>query len=204
MKRLVFVSIALGAVSTTACEQGLDPVEPAVYNEMPFETVLASASARITSGFMSGGGILIAPTGDPTIRASFSVNGSCDAVSRSHISIHWPGGNTFRLNGPMGDVLCAHDGATRGPRSAPFDTYSGIGLGILNGTEEAIVYFVMRDGGRARERNDMAAFVIQAQGGSEDLYLWSQPCEPTGNPVDCMLPLTAGSLQAHGVSTVKP
>ncbi len=70
--------------------------------------------------------------------------------------------------------------------------------------EGAIVYFVMRDGGRAREENDMAAFVVQAQGGSEDLYLWSQQCVPTGDPVDCMLPLTAGNIQAHGISTVQP
>jgi hypothetical protein len=203
MKRLVFVAIALCAASATACEQGLDPVELAVDSEMPFETVLASASARITSGFMSGGGILIAQTGDPTIRASFAVNGSCDAASRSHISIRWPGGNTFRLNGPMDDVMCTDNGAATGPRSAPFDTYSGIGVGVLNGKEEAIVYFIMMDGGRARERNDMAAFVIQAQGGSEDLYLWNQPCGPTGDPLDCMLPLTAGSLQAHRVNTVQ-
>ncbi|UCG85610.1 MAG: hypothetical protein JSW71_17015 [Gemmatimonadota bacterium] len=202
MKRLVLVSIAMGAVSATACERGLDPVEPAIDSEMPFETVFASASARITSGFMSGGGILIAETGDPTIRASFAVNGSCDAASRSHISIHWAGGNTFRLNGPMGVVLCADNGATAGPRAAPFDTYQGYGFGVLNGTEEAIVYFIMRDGGRGREQNDMAAFVIQAQGASPNLYLWSQPC--TGDPVDCMLPLTAGSLQAHGVSAVRP
>ena len=204
MKRLVFIAIALGAASTTACEQGLDPVELTVDSGMPLETVLASASARMTSGFMSGGGILIAQTGDPAIRASFAVNGSCDAASRSHISIHWPGGNTFRLSGPMDEVQCADNGAPAGARSAPFDTYSGIGWGILNGTEDAIVYFIMMDGGRGRERNDMAAFAIRPQGGSEDLDLWSEPCGSAVNPLDCMLPLTAGSLQAHGVSKVKP
>jgi hypothetical protein len=213
MKRLVLFSVALGFLTATGCEKGLDPVGTTHDADVPLETVVASDNGWITSGVMSGGGILITPDGEVPLRGTFAVTVYCDPTQRSHMLVRWPGGNTFLLNGPMtgptGDpeipsAVCQDaDPASAASPSTPFDTYYGVGIGCLNGVGGHQINFLLRDGGEPGMGIDKAAFVIMDLEENVVVFL-ADPAGSPEDPLSYLIPLEAGNLQARYAGGFQP
>jgi hypothetical protein len=128
-------------------------------------------------GRMTGGGSVFKLDGTRVTRG-FQIH--CDLREPNNIEVNWPG-NKFHLLDLTGAV-CLDTPVDQLPRSAPFDTFQGEGVGRLNREDGARIEFVFVDAGEPG-REDTAEIRIFDSADIEVLFV-------SGN-------LDKGNIQAH-------
>jgi hypothetical protein len=134
----------------------------------------------ILVGRMTGGGSFFADN----VRFTHGFELHCDpAVLPNNLEINWRGSsNAFHLT-TLTSGVCTDDPAIDPlPRTAPFDTYMGTGVGTLNGVPGALISFTFTDAG---------------EGGSADLADISIVPPGGGSPIVAVNTLHSGNQQAH-------
>ena len=109
-------------------------------------------------GRMTGGGSVFT-IDDIRVTRGFEIH--CDLREPNNLQVNWKGNrfHTTKLTG----AICTEDPAINQlPRSAPFDTFNGEGIGKLNGEEGARIEFVFVDAGEPG-RDDTASIRIYDQ-----------------------------------------
>ena len=106
-------------------------------------------------GRMTGGGSII--SNGLRVTHGFTLN--CDATqSPQRLEVNWDG-NRFHLE-QLDMAFCSNDPSLNaGQPSAGFNTYSGSGVGNLNGVSGATINFVFTDDGEPGI-NDFASYTI--------------------------------------------
>ena len=129
-------------------------------------------------GRMTGGGSII--SNGLRITHGFTLN--CDvAQSPQRLEVNWDG-NRFHLE-QLNTASCSNDPSINAEQpSASFNTYTGSGVGRLNGVSGATIDFVFTDAGEPGI-NDFAAYTIRDADGNLVLTV-------SGN-------LNKGNQQAH-------
>ncbi len=133
-------------------------------------------------GRMTGGGGQQVALGGIYVTRGFTIH--CDLTLSNNLEINWPG-NKWHIDKPLTLAICSDDPAVDpAPPPAPFDTFYGEGIGVLNGEDGALVQFTFIDGGEPSGEGDMAAIRITSAGGEVVLDI---PLTPLDN----------GNIQAH-------
>jgi hypothetical protein len=128
-------------------------------------------------GRMTGGGSVFTVDG---IRVTRGFEIHCDLREPNNIEVNWPG-HRFHMT-ELTSAVCTDTPVDQLPRSAPFDTFQGEGVGRLNNDEGARIEFVFVDAGEPG-REDTA--LIRVYDPSDNLVL-----EVSGF-------LNRGNIQAH-------
>jgi len=106
-------------------------------------------------GRMTGGGSVFRIDGARVTRG-FEIH--CDLREPNNLEVNWPG-HRFHTT-ELTAAICTEDPAIdQLPRSAPFDTFNGTGIGRLNGVDGARIEFVFVDAGEPG-RDDTASISI--------------------------------------------
>ena len=138
-----------------------------------------NVETEVISGRMTGGGSVFTVEG---VRVTRGFEIHCDLSDPNNIEVNWQGGNKFHLT-DLTAGLCTEDPAIiQDPPAAPFDTFTGDGVGKLNGTPGATIHFVFVDAGEPG-KNDTALIQIWNSGGTKVL--------------DVSGFIDVGNLQAH-------
>ena len=131
-------------------------------------------------GRMTGGGSVFT---DENVRVTRGFEIHCDLSKPNNLEVNWRGGKKFHLTELQSAYCYDHPDYDMIPPAAPFDTFEGEGIGILNKEEGATISFRFEDHGEPG-KEDIAMITI-----------W----EP-GNPVPVLFvegPMHNGNLQAH-------
>lgn len=132
-------------------------------------------------GRMTGGGGTIV-VGDVQITKGLTVH--CDILLSNNLEINWPD-NHWHLDKPITSAECIDDpDISPEPPPAPFDTFIGQAVGMLNGVDGSQIEFTFVDSGEPGGHNDQVALTIYAPGGGAVLNV-------------PLMFLDHGNLQAH-------
>lgn len=145
-------------------------IEPEVSEQLP--------------GRMTGGGSVFR-IDDVRVTRGFEIH--CDLREPNNIQVNWPG-NRFHMTELTGAVCTDSPAIDQLPRSAPFDTFTGVGEGKLNNEPGARIEFVFVDAGEPG-REDTATIKIWDAGGNLVLDVPGDPSVPGY--------LDRGNIQAH-------
>ena len=117
----------------------------------------------VINGRMTGGGGQIV-VGVARVTRGFTIH--CDITLSNNVEVNWEG-NHWHLDKPLTGAVCVDDPAiSPEPPDAPFDTFSGEGVGKLNGVDGSTIRFVFADAGEPGGRNDRAQIQIFAPDGT--------------------------------------
>ncbi len=131
---------------------------------------------EVITGRMTGGGSVIRTDGARVTRG-FEIH--CDLSEPNNLQVNWRGGNKFHLTSLTSAVCTDDPGIIQDPPAADFDTFTGEGVGTLNGEPGHTIFFVFVDAGEPG-KNDTA--LIQIDG---------------GGALDVSGFIDVGNLQAH-------
>lgn len=152
---------------------------------VPPAAVITYYNRALVPGRMTGGGGQIR-IDDVRITRGLTVH--CDIVLSNNLEINWTGGNKWHLDKPLTSAQCIDDpNVDPVPPDAPFDTFIGEGIGMLNGEDGSLVRFTFVDAGEPGN-DDSASIQIWAPGA--DPSVDTPVLEVSGN-------LDNGNLQAH-------
>jgi len=130
-------------------------------------------------GRMTGGGSVFRIDGARVTRG-FEIH--CDLSPPNNIEVNWPGNNKFHMTSLTAAVCTDDPNIHQEPPAAPFDTFTGDGVGKLNNVPGATIHFVFVDAGEPG-KNDMASIQVR---------------DVNGNLVlDVSGFINVGNLQAH-------
>lgn len=111
-------------------------------------------------GRITGGGSVL--TTDARVTRGFELH--CDLRSPNNLQVNW-GGNRFHLEN-LAAAVCEDTLVEQAPpRSAPFDTFRGVGSGRYNGQAGATIEFELVDAGEPGT-SDSASIVIRDVSGN--------------------------------------
>jgi hypothetical protein len=130
-------------------------------------TVVGAALATIGGGggnlpgFMTGGGSIISNN----LRVTHGFHLNCDATQNpQRLEINWDG-NRFHLE-QLNTAFCSNNPKIQaGNPAAVFNTYTGKGVGRLNGVSGATIDFVFTDAGEPGT-DDFASYTIRDVNGN--------------------------------------
>lgn len=130
-------------------------------------------------GRMTGGGSVFTVE---NVRVTRGFEIHCDRTPPNNLEVNWPGGNNFHMT-TLTNTLCTDDPLIiQAPPAAPFDTFTGDGVGKLNNVDGATIHFVFVDAGEPG-KDDTALIIVR---------------DPDGNVVLTVSGyLKNGNLQAH-------
>lgn len=136
-------------------------------------------------GRMTGGGSVFT-IDDVRVTRGFEIH--CDLRDPNNIQVNWPG-NRFHMS-ELTSAVCTDSPAVdqTPPNSAPFDTFTGTGVGKLNNKPGARIEFVFVDAGEPGI-SDTASIKVFDQSNSLVLYVPGDPNVPGF--------LDNGNLQTH-------
>lgn len=136
-------------------------------------------------GRMTGGGSVFT-VGNVRVTRGFEIH--CDLREPNNIQVNWPD-NRFHMK-ELTSAVCIDSPAVdqRPPKSAPFDTFIGTGVGKLNNVPGARIEFVFQDAGEPGTKDTASLRIFDPD---NNLVL-----DVTGDP---NLPgfLRKGNLQTH-------
>jgi hypothetical protein len=117
---------------------------------------------------MTGGGYIV-KTSHQKVKHGFTLR--CDAhKGPNNLEINWGNGNKFHLEN-LTSALCTDNPAINPEHpEADFDTYTGSGVGRLNGVPGATAEWTFTDGGEPG-KNDYAKVVVKDAGGNVKLSI---------------------------------
>jgi hypothetical protein len=136
-------------------------------------------------GRMTGGGSVF--TID-NVRVTRGFQLHCDLREPNNLEVNWPGGNKFHLTKLISAACTDSPAIDQHPPAAPFDTFTGTGIGKLNNKPGARIEFVFVDAGEPGVLDTASMKVFDPNG---NLVL-----DVTGDP---NVPgfLDKGNIQAH-------
>jgi len=112
-------------------------------------------------GRMTGGGSVFRIDGARVTRG-FEIH--CDLREPNNIEVNWPGGNKFHMTA-LTSAQCTDDPLIhQEPPAAPFDTFTGDGVGKLNNVPGATIHFVFVDAGEPGKEDTASIIVTDANG----------------------------------------
>lgn len=130
-------------------------------------------------GRMTGGGSVFTVE-NARVTRGFEIH--CDLTPPNNIEVNWPGGNNFHMT-TLTNADCTDDPLIiQAPPAAPFDTFTGDGVGKLNNVDGATIHFVFVDAGEPG-KYDTALIIVRDTGGNVVLNVFGY--------------LKNGNLQAH-------
>ena len=137
---------------------------------------------KALDGRMTGGGHFF-PAAGLKVTHGFELHGDAD-IGPNNLQVNWDNGNHFHLT-KLTSAQCTDDPTINPrPRTAPFDTFRGTGIGRYNGEDGAKIDFKLTDAGEPGTK-DRIRVEIRGKDGHRVL-------RGTG-----ALRLTGGNHQAH-------
>jgi hypothetical protein len=116
-------------------------------------------------GRMTGGGSVFDQDDfDHQVRVTRGFEIHCDLSEPNNLEVNWPGGNKFHLTELTSAICTDEPGYEPFPPDAPFDTFEGVGTGLLNKEEGATIHFIFEDHGEPG-KDDVAEIEISDQSG---------------------------------------
>lgn len=138
-------------------------------------------------GRMTGGGGQLT-IDDVRVTRGFTIH--CDITLSNNLEINWGDGMKWHIDKPLTSAECIDDPAVDpAPPPAPFDTFTGEGVGSLNGVDGSVVRFTFVDAGEPGGRNDRA-----------EIKIWAPGDDPDTDPPVLDVPMSFldhGNIQAH-------
>lgn len=104
---------------------------------------------KILEGRMTGGGSVF--KGKTRITHGFEIH--CDLSKPNNLEINWDGGNNFKMKELTSAVCTDNPSIDQKPPKAPFDTFTGKGIGKLNGVDGAKIEFIFTDAGEPGKKD---------------------------------------------------
>ena len=155
------VSVPAGATSLSVEVQSRDLTDsgltPASLRWVAVASVLDYVDTEC--GRMTGGGSVL--TTDARVTRGFELH--CDLRSPNNLQVNW-GGHRFHLEN-LAAAVCEDTLVEQAPpRSAPFDTFRGVGTGHLNGAPGASIEFEFVDAGEPGSSDSASIMIRDASG----------------------------------------
>jgi hypothetical protein len=135
-------------------------------------------------GRMTGGGSVFT-IGDVRVTRGFQIH--CDLREPNNLEVNWPG-HRFHTTELTSAVCTDSPAIDQNPPAAPFDTFTGTGVGRLNNKPGGRIEFVFVDAGEPGT-SDTASIKIYDNNDNLVLYVPGDPNVPGY--------LTFGNVQAH-------
>lgn len=147
-----FVTLSNDRMTLTV---GLE-IEASIDNTLDQVRVVTACEQQSLEGRMTGGGSNFT-TDRVRITKGFQIH--CDLSTPNNLQVNWPG-NRFHLTS-LTNAVCTEDpNIIQAPPVAPFDTFTGDGIGRLNGEDGATIHFVFVDAGEPGS-SDTVSMVIR-------------------------------------------
>ncbi len=185
----ISVDIPAGATSLTVQAFSRDDLGvgnlPASFDWVAASFALQPDIPSGVSGRMTGGGSVFT-TENVRVTRGFQIH--CDLREPNRLQINWGKGNKFHMTKLVSAVCTDSPAIDQLPRSAPFDTFTGTGIGLYNRMPGARIEFVFVDAGEPGV-NDTASFKIFDPAGNLVLDVTGDPNVPAF--------LDKGNIQAH-------
>ena len=176
LEREEFVTLSNDRMTLTV---GLEIEDSGGDNTLDQVRVVTACEQQLLDGRMTGGGSNFT-TARVRVTKGFQIH--CDLSTPNNLQVNWPA-HRFHLTS-LTNAVCTEDPTIiQAPPEAPFDTFTGDGIGRLNGDDGATIHFVFVDAGEPGS-SDTVAMQIR------DL----------NNNIVLNLPVTfvdRGNLQAH-------
>ena len=184
----IAVDIPAGATSLTVHPVSADRLmtgfQPASFDWLAAAFSLEPEVPQLLPGRMTGGGSVFTIDGARVTRG-FQIH--CDLREPNNLEVNWPGGNRFHLTELTSAVCTDSPVIDQLPRSAPFDTFKGTGVGRYKGDDGATIEFEFTDAGEPGV-NDTASIIVRDSNGNVVLDV---PGGPLPGFID------RGNIQAH-------
>ncbi len=184
----ITVAIPAGATSLTVHPTSEDRLgtglQPASFDWLAAAFSLEPEVPQLVPGRMTGGGSVFTIDGARVTRG-FQIH--CDLREPNNLEVNWPGGNRFHLTELTSAVCTDSPVIDQLPRSAPFDTFKGTGVGRYKGDDGATIEFEFTDAGEPGV-NDTASITVKDSDGNVVL-------DVPGGPLPGFL--DRGNIQAH-------
>ena len=184
----IAVDIPPGATSLTVHPLSRDDLgtgaQPASFDWLAGAFSFEPEDSPLLPGRMTGGGSVFTIDGARVTRG-FQIH--CDLREPNNLEVNWPGGERFHLTDLTSAVCTDSPFIDQLPRSAPFDTFKGTGVGRYKNDHGATIEFEFTDAGEPGT-SDTASIVIRDSNGNVVLDVPGGP-EPGY--------LDRGNIQAH-------
>jgi hypothetical protein len=131
-------------------------LKPASFDWLAAAFALEPEVPTAVPGRMTGGGSVFRLDG---IRVTRGFEIHCDLREPNNIQVNWVGGNRFHMTELTSAVCTDSPAIDQLPRSAPFDTFTGTGVGTFRGDPGARIEFVFTDAGEPG-RDDTASIKV--------------------------------------------
>ncbi len=185
----IAVDIPAGATSLTVQPFSRDDLGtgglPASFDWLAAAFSLEPEEPPSIPGRMTGGGSVFT-IDDVRVTRGFQIH--CDLREPNNLEVNWPGGNKFHTTELTSAVCTDSPAVDQNPPAAPFDTFTGTGVGKLNNKPGAKIEFVFVDAGEPGT-SDTASLKIFDQFGNLVLDVTGDPNVPGF--------LDHGNIQAH-------
>ena len=119
-------------------------LKPASFDWLAAAFALEPEVPTVVPGRMTGGGSVFRLDG---VRVTRGFEIHCDLREPNNIQVNWAGGNRFHMTELTSAVCTDSPAIDQLPRSAPFDTFTGTGVGTFRGDPGARIEFVFTDAG---------------------------------------------------------
>jgi len=185
----ISVNVPAGARSLTVQPFSRDDLGtgnlPASFDWLAAGFALEPEIPSEADGRMTGGGSVFT-VNDVRVTRGFELH--CDLREPNNLEVNWPDGNNFHMT-KLTSASCTDSPAIdQNPPAAPFDTFTGTGIGKLNNIPGARIEFIFVDAG---EPGTLDTALMKIYDADNNLVL-----DVTGDP---NLPgyLDNGNIQAH-------
>lgn len=153
LEREEFVTLSSDRMTLTV---GLELEETNGDNTLDQVRVVTACEQQRLDGRMTGGGSNFTAN---RVRITKGFQIHCDLSVPNNLQVNWPG-NRFHLTS-LTNAVCTEDpNIIQAPPAAPFDTFTGDGIGRLNGDDGATIHFVFVDAGEPGS-SDTVSMVIR-------------------------------------------
>ena len=185
----ISVDIPAGATSLTVQPFSRDDLGtgllPASFDWLAAAFALEPEVPTPSPGRMTGGGSVFT-IDNARVTRGFQIH--CDLREPNNIEVNWPGGNRFHLTELTSAVCTDSPAVDQRPPGAPFDTFTGTGVGLYRGQPGARIEFVFVDAGEPGTSDTASIKVYDA----DDNLVLDVPGDPNVPGF-----LDHGNLQAH-------
>lgn len=184
----IAVDIPSGSTSLTVHPLSRDDLgtgaQPASFDWLAAAFSLEPEDSPLLPGRMTGGGSVFT-IDDVRVTRGFQIH--CDLREPNNLEVNWPGGERFHLTELTSAVCTDSPFIDQLPRSAPFDTFKGTGVGRYKNDPGATIEFEFTDAGEPGT-SDTASIVVRDSNGNVVL-------DVPGGPLPGFL--DRGNIQAH-------
>jgi hypothetical protein len=185
----ISVDVPSGATSVTVQPFSRDDLGtgflPASFDWLAAAFALEPEVPSSLPGRMTGGGSVFT-IDDVRVTRGFQIH--CDLRDPNNLEVNWPGGNRFHLTELTSAVCTDSPAIDQNPPNAPFDTFTGTGVGKYRGEPGARIEFVFVDAGEPGS-SDTASIKVYD---SDDNLVLDVPGDPNVPGF-----LDRGNIQAH-------